>query len=163
MVRYIGMDVHKRSMEVCLTDAQGRVLARHTVPTTRAALEEWAQAQLLPTDQGAVEATLHTWTVVRVLRPLCARLVVSNPLQTKAIAQAQVKTDKIDAEVLAHLLRCDYLPLVWEPAPEVEERRTLLGRLPALVAERTRHGSVSWWSRRATSRPALTTGSSRPH
>jgi hypothetical protein len=31
------------------------------------------------------------------------------PLKTKAIAEAKVKTDKVDAEVLAQLLRCDCL------------------------------------------------------
>ena len=39
-----------------------------------------------------------------------AEVVVCNPLATKAIAEAKVKTDKVDAHVLAQLLRCDFLP-----------------------------------------------------
>jgi transposase len=34
---------------------------------------------------------------------LIARVIVANPLQVKAIAHAHVKTDKIDAGVLASL------------------------------------------------------------
>ncbi len=36
-------------------------------------------------------------------------MVVSNSLKTKAMAEAKVKTDKVDALVLAQLLRCDFL------------------------------------------------------
>jgi hypothetical protein len=36
-------------------------------------------------------------------------------MATKAIAKAKVKTDKVDAAVLAHLLRLSYLPEVWQP------------------------------------------------
>ena len=45
-----------------------------------------------------------------LLRPFVARIVVANALRTRAIAEAKVKTDKVDAESLAQLLRCDYLP-----------------------------------------------------
>ena len=39
----------------------------------------------------------------RVLAPFVARVIIANPLQVKAIAQAHVKTDKIDAGALASL------------------------------------------------------------
>jgi len=39
-------------------------------------------------------------------------VVVSNSLKTKAIAETKVKADKVDALVLAQLLRCDFLPRV---------------------------------------------------
>src|SRR5438309_7892669 len=116
----------------------GQVLARFSVAGTRAALEAFAKAHLLPTDQVALEATTHCWAVARVLKPFVARVVVSNPLQTQAIAQAKIKTDKVDAQVLAQLLRTDFLPLVWEPDAVTEERRVLCSRRAGLVAERNR-------------------------
>jgi transposase len=39
-------------------------------------------------------------------------VVVSNPAKTRAIAEAKVKTDKVDAQILAQLLAADYLPTV---------------------------------------------------
>ena len=63
--------------------------------------------------------------------------MVSNPLKTKAIAEANVKTDKVDARVLADLLRCNYLPSVWVPTPAVEDSRAIAARRTALVHERT--------------------------
>jgi transposase len=43
------------------------------------------------------------------------RVVVSNPQKTRAIAEAKVKTDKVDAAVLAQLLAVGFLPSVWLP------------------------------------------------
>jgi transposase len=49
-----------------------------------------------------------------------------------------VKTDKIDAEVLANRLRCDFLPEVWEPDAPTQALRHPTGVRSALVADRTR-------------------------
>ena len=138
MIRFVGLDVHKRAVEVCIVAEGGQLLERASVAGTRAALEALATTRLLPTDQVALEATTHCWAVLRVLKPHVARVVVSNPLATKAIAQAKIKTDKVDAAVLAQLLRCDFLPLVWEPDALTEQRRVLSSRRAGLVAERTR-------------------------
>jgi transposase len=85
----------------------------------------------------ALEATTNCWAVAEILTPHVAEVVVSNPLATKAIASAKVKTDKVDARVLAQLLRCDYLPAVWQPDPATQQLRQLTGRRAALVQERT--------------------------
>ena len=112
-MRFIGLDLHKKLLVVCALDQRGKVLFRELIECHREVLEAFAKAKLRKTDRLAVEATTNTWAVADILRPFVAAVTVSNPLQTKAIAQAKVKTDKIDAEVLANLLRCDYLPTVW--------------------------------------------------
>jgi hypothetical protein len=43
------------------------------------------------------------------------RVIIANPLQVRAIAHAKVKTDKIDAIVLATLHAAGFLPEVWQP------------------------------------------------
>ena len=58
-------------------------------------------------------------------------------MATKAIAQAKVKTDKVDAQVLAQLLRCDFLPEVWQPDEATRRLREMTGRRSALVGQRT--------------------------
>ena len=55
MIRYVGLDVHKESVEVCIVAAGGQVLARYSVAGTRAALEALATTHLLPTDQVALD------------------------------------------------------------------------------------------------------------
>jgi len=135
--RFVGLDVHKRQITACLVDQEGRKLQTCGLVLTRANLERFAQQRLRPTDQVALEATTNCWAVADVLRPHVAAVVVSNPLVTKAIAQSKVKTDKVDAHVLAQLLRCDFLAAVWHPDPATQQMRELTGRRSALVQERT--------------------------
>src|SRR4029453_18062116 len=121
----------------CIIDEQGTVLQRQRCGCTRQALEQFCHRYLQPTDRVALEATTNTWAVVDVLKPLVAEVVVSNPLKTKAIAEAKIKTDKVDAEVLAQRLRCDFLPRVWEPPTATQHLRQLTARRATLVMDKT--------------------------
>lgn len=137
-VRYVGLDVHKRVVEACLIDGEGKVLRRDRLDMSRSYLESYARNVLRPTDRLALEATTNTWAVVRVLRPHVAEISVGNPLATKAIATSKIKTDKVDALALAQLLRCDYLPKVWQPDEPTQELRRLTAHRASLVGDRTR-------------------------
>jgi transposase len=137
MPRFVGLDAHKRSVEVCILGESGEVVARHRLGGDRKSLEAFARRHLRRDDQLALEATFHTWALVDLFAPWVGRIVVSNPLRTKAIALAKVKTDTIDAKVLADLLRCGYLPEVWQPDAETRRWRALTHRRSALVADRT--------------------------
>lgn len=138
MVRYIGLDVHKRFIEVCILDGSGKPAFRGKASCVREELIRFAKAKLKRTDQVALESTTNTWPVVEILRPFVARIVVGNPLKTKAIAEAKVKTDKVDAEVLAQLLRCNYLPEVWQPDDRTRQLRSWVTHRTALMTHRAR-------------------------
>ncbi len=139
MIRYVGLDVHKRFIEVCILDGQGKVLFRGRADCERERWNDSPAGDLKKTDRVALEATTNTWPIVEILRPFVAAIVVGNPLKTKAIAEAKVKTDKVDAEVLAQLLRCDYLPDVWQPDDETQVFRTLVTHRTGLMTGRGRH------------------------
>jgi transposase len=138
MTRFVGLDVHRREVVVHFTDLAGKRLAECMVPCTRTALEAFAREQLTCEDQVVLEATGACWPVLRALQPFVGRITAANSLLVRAIAEAKVKTDKIDARVLANLLRCGYLPEVWTPDAQTQRRRTLTHRRAMLVAERTR-------------------------
>jgi transposase len=138
MPRFVGLDIHKRVVEGCVLDAAGQVVQRVRTGTSRAELEALGRTVLRPDDRVALEATTNTWAIVRVLTPFVAEVVVSNPLRTRAIADAKVKTDKVDAEVLAQLLRADFLPRVWQPDEATQRLRALTTHRAQLVADRTR-------------------------
>jgi transposase len=137
-MRFIGLDRHKKSLVVCALDRGGKVLSRETVACRRPDLEAFAAAKLRKTDRLAVEATTNTWAVADSLRPFVAAVTVGNPLQIKAIAQAKVKTDTIDAQVLANLIRCDYLPAVWTPDARTQRLRELTTLRGNLITDRSR-------------------------
>ena len=137
IMRYVGLDVHKRVVEACIVDSTGTTVHRERFALNRRTLELFATKVLKPGDQVALEATTNCWSVADVLRPRVAKVVVSNPMATKAIAMAKVKTDKVDALVLAQLLRCDFLPEVWPPDEATRRLRELTGRRSTLVGQRT--------------------------
>jgi transposase len=138
MLRFVGCDVHKRTAVFTILLEDGTLFASYTVPVTREALTAFAKQQLKKEDRLAMEATTNTWAVAGVLRPFVQQVVISNPLKVRAIAEAKIKTDKVDSRVLGELLRCDYLPVVWQPDAETQRLRRLTHRRAALVSDRTR-------------------------
>jgi transposase len=80
---------------------------------------------------------MHDW-----LEEVTGQVTLAHPLKVKAIAAAKVKTDKIDATILAHLLRCDLIPTahVCSPASRVLKNllrhRMFLVRLQTMVKNR---------------------------
>jgi len=80
---------------------------------------------------------MNTWAIADVLRASGARVVISNPMRTRAIAEARVKTDKVDALTLAQLLAADFVPEVWAPDEEIRRLRREVAARAALVRQRT--------------------------
>ncbi len=138
MLRFVGCDVHKRTAVFTILLENGAVEANYTVTVTRETLREFAQRQLSAGDRPVMEATTNTWAVTELLRPYVQEIVIGNPLRVRAIAEAKIKTDKVDSRVLAELLRADYLPAVWQPDSETRRLRRLTHRRAALVSDRTR-------------------------
>lgn len=136
MRRVIGMDIHRTFAEVVVWE-DGRLRPAGRVDMTRAGLAGFGR-NLTNEDEVVVEATGNAMAVVRVLTPYVARVIVANPLQVKAIAHARIKTDKIDAGVLASLRAADFLPKVWLPDVETERMRRLVARRNQVVRHRTR-------------------------
>lgn len=134
----VGLDVHKRVVEAVVLHDDGRIKHRERFPCTREELLRFGKRRMGPDARVALEATTNTWSIVEILRPLAKEIVVSNPLRTKAIAEAKVKTDKIDALILAQLLRADFLPTVWQPDQDTRSKRHLTRRRAGLVGDRTR-------------------------
>ncbi len=134
-MRTIGLDVHKNFAEVAILEP-GHALTRQRIATDPAALRSFA-ATLGSDDQVVLEATMNTWAIAELLAAHAGRLVVSNPLRTKAIADAKIKTDKVDAEVLARLLAADFIPEVWVPDEPTRRLRRQVAQRAALVRQRT--------------------------
>ena len=136
-MRYVGLDVHKHVVQAHFCDERGSELQSVRFELTAASLSQFAHDHLGPDCSVALEATTNTWAVVDILEPSCAKVVVSNPLKTKAIALSKHKSDRVDACMLAQLLRCDFLPDVWIPDADTRAARSLAERRSSLV----RHGT----------------------
>jgi len=64
-------------------------------------------------------------------------VVLANPMKNKAIASARVKTDKVDAKILSHLLRADLVAENYVPPAQIREIRALIRHRLSLMKMRT--------------------------
>ncbi len=136
-MRTIGLDVGKSFAEVAVIEAGGHARPAGRIATSPEGLRAFA-ASLGPDDQVVLEATTNTWAIAELLAAHAGRVVVSNPIRTRAIADAKTKTDTIDAATLAELLAADYLPEVWQPDQSTQALRRRLAGRAALVDQRRR-------------------------
>lgn len=138
-MHYCGLDVSTKSTHVYIENEQGRRVKRTVVPTTpdglTSALEPYARGGL----RVAVEAGGHTAWICDTLRELRIGVHVVHPLKVKWIAESKKKTDRVDAQLLAHLLRIDGLPEpVHVPSRRSRQLRGLLLGRRQLIRTRTR-------------------------
>jgi transposase len=133
---YYGLDVHKRFIQVCRIDAAGDARKDFQIDATHEAIRAFAQT-LGQGDQLVLEATFHTWAIWALLVPHAERVVVANPMEVKAIAHARIKSDKVDAHILAQLLRTDFIPEVAMPGEETWELRQLVTHRQLLASKCT--------------------------
>jgi transposase len=130
-MRSIGMDVHRSFAQVAVLD-QGKVIEEFRVELDYDAVVAFGQ-KLRKDDEVILEATGNTSAIVRLLTPFVAKVVIANPLQVKAIAHARVKTDKVDARILAQLHAAGFLPEVWAADDDTLNLRRLVSERAALV------------------------------
>lgn len=132
MGQYIGIDLHKAKSFVTRMDSRGRVREQVELLHAPGALQDYLER--LPADSRiAVEATGNWMWLYELIEERHPDLVLAHPLKTKAIASARIKTDKIDATTLAHLLRADLVPAAYIPPRAVRDTRELLRYRASLV------------------------------
>ena len=132
---YIGLDVHKKTISYCVKTAAGKVVQEGTIQACRPELRRWAEQRGQPWS-GAMEATLFSAWVYDTLKPYAERLVMGHPAKMKAISAGKKKSDRIDARMIADLLRCDLLPACYVMPPEMRDLRRLL-RYRSLVVQQS--------------------------
>jgi len=86
----------------------------------------------------AVESTMNWIPFYENLESLGCNVVLSNPLQTKAIASARIKNDKVDSKILADLLRTNLLPTAYIQPREIRDLKELVRQRAFFVEMRTK-------------------------
>jgi transposase len=133
---YLGVDLHRRRSYVVLMDYQGKIIDQRRLSND--AVADYV-TQLPESTFAVLEATGNWSFMYDILEAGTDEVVLAHPKRVRAIAAARVKTDKIDATILAHLARADLLPTAYAPPAEIRELRDLVRHRSKLVRERTRH------------------------
>jgi len=114
---FVGLDVHRKLVVATALDARGKQIRQASFGPAPKELRRFLSELPKPT-RVVIEAT-NVWERYFEAAPSTgAEVVVSNPTTTRMIAEASIKTDKVDSATLANLLRLDSIPLVFVPSPE---------------------------------------------
>jgi transposase len=132
---YCGIDLHARSMYLCILDQEGNTLVHRNMPTHG---ERFLKI-IAPYREDLVVAVecMFTWYW---LADLCQRegiaFVLGHALYMRAIHGGKAKNDKIDSDKIARLLRSNMLPQSYVYPSEMRATRDLLRRRNHLVNKR---------------------------
>lgn len=132
-MEYIGMDIHKNYSSVAVTDERGDLVDRCRIDH-RHREELVGYFNRFPSKtQVVMEATCGWGWLSELLQDLGLAVKLANPSKVKIIAESQIKTDKVDALVLAQLMRTNFLPEAYLAPKEQREARDLLRYRISLV------------------------------
>jgi transposase len=139
MAVYVGIDVHKKYCQAALMDNDGQLVKELRFDNTSqgtSSLVTLAKS-IDPQVQAVMEPSANFWIrIYDKLEDEGIDVKLSNPLRTKAIAEARIKTDRIDAKTLAFLLRGDLVAESYVPTRKNRERRALLRHRASLIRMR---------------------------
>ena len=129
---YVGIDVHRKRSQVAVVAGDGKVqLNRNVVNGSEPMLRLIGD---LPAGTPVAFESAFGWGwLIELLEDYGFDPHMVHPLRCKAIASARLKNDKVDAAILAQLLRADLLPEAWIAPLEVRQLRALLRHRASLV------------------------------
>ena len=139
---YVGIDLHKKTLQIEVQDSQGNVMYNKKIKNT--ALSIRREFACIPRDARCVIESSSVWyEAFRFIRDdLGYEVILSNSAQTKAIAASKKKTDKVDAYILADLLRGGYIAVSHVPDKEIIESRQMVRYRHDKIEQRTQCKNV---------------------
>jgi transposase len=137
MGHYIGMDFHKQFSQVAVMDQQGQIIEERRLDHDQ--LEGLKQyfSQFDSDTSIALEATRGWYWMVDFLQNQGFDVKLVHAKKARIIAESTIKTDKVDAKILAHLNRCNFLPEAYIASPQRRSERELLRYHISLVKIQT--------------------------
>lgn len=136
--RYVGVDYHRKHSYISVMNKEGKKVKEGLVANRKEEVATFlTQAQCDGNSAAVLEASRNWPVMYDWLEDLVGEVHLAHPLKVKAIAEAKIKTDKISAGVLAHLLRSDLLPEAYVAGPETRQVRNVLRQRMFFIRLRT--------------------------
>ncbi|MCM8777593.1 MAG: IS110 family transposase [Candidatus Omnitrophica bacterium] len=134
---HIGVDLHRKNLQVAVLNKEGDLLDMRKLGTNdKEVLKEYFSS--FPEETPVVIESTTGWEWLSdLLEEEGLEVKLANPQKVKLIAEATIKTDKIDATTLAQLERTNFLPCSYLAPRQIRERRELLRHRMILVRLRT--------------------------
>lgn len=122
-------------------DKRGRLIKEAKIPSSKEAVQAFIKTSLNGNaDQTAavLEAGRNWQIMYDLLDEELKEVKLAHPYKVKAIADAKIKTDKIDSKILAHLLRANLIPEAYAPSKDTRKAKDILRQRMFFVRTRTK-------------------------
>jgi transposase len=136
---YTGIDLHKFTSYLTTVDSSGKIVKQQNIKNVDHNFVQYFDS-LPGNHKTTVESTMTWYWLNDLLTSLNIPMVLAHAKYVKAIAYAKVKTDKVDSQTLAQLLRMDYIPTAHKIS---NEKRVLRDALRARLKIVQRHTSIT--------------------
>jgi transposase len=145
VTRFVGLDYHMDSIQVCVMCDMGIVLRNVKVPNQTEEVRR-VVLQALPCEPGdtiCVKAAVECCSgaahlAEELMKELNWQVTLAHPGLVARMKQNPDKSDHADSFILADLMRLGYLPKVWLAPEEIRQLRSLVRHRAQLVKQRTR-------------------------
>lgn len=117
---HVGIDLHRAAVVMAAVNDAGEAMRPSTI-----ACEDTAAIVGGCEEAGTVQGTSGTYRwLYNLLRPY-GTILLAHPLRLRAMIQRRSKTDKLDAQWLANLLRINQIPVAYIPPEPYQQLRDL--------------------------------------
>lgn len=134
---YAGLDVHKRFTQFAVTDEKGQIVSEGRFANSDENFERFLRS-LEESTEIVMEACSVWEPAYDLIESNGFDVCLAHPIKTKAIAAAKIKTDSLDAKMLANLLRADLIHRSLVPSHELRKLRFITRHRATLIRLRTR-------------------------
>lgn len=122
-MNYIGMDIHKQFTVAVVKDEQGNKLAEEKFNNSEENFGNFMQGYKPEETKIVIESTCVWEYIFEILEAKSYNVILANPSRTRAIAEARIKTDSVDASTLADLLRANLIFESYIPPKNIRRLR----------------------------------------
>src|SRR3954466_7842665 len=135
-----GKNVGKKKCREALKDDKGKILDEFFFVNERNGIHNLlSRIQSHGKCVAVLESTGNMWIRIHdTLEDNGIDTVLANPYKTKIIAEAKIKSDKLDAIILSDLLRTDLIYESYVPKQEDRDRRSLVRHRITLSRTKTK-------------------------
>jgi len=134
---YSGIDLHKRFSVISTMNNKGEIISQAKVKNQQDLLLQYFNKLDDSSHKAVIEATFAWGWLADLLEDNKIKVMLAHPQKTKAIASARIKTDKVDANILAHLLRSDMVAPAHYTDKDGRDQQELLRTRARLVHTKT--------------------------
>ncbi|MCG8530871.1 MAG: IS110 family transposase [Desulfovibrionales bacterium] len=140
----IGIDISKKKCDYCIINGRGKVLERGQYLNTQKDARRCARSMLakygkMGSCTAACETTANMWiTTVDAFERAGIAIKLANSYKMALINKTGKKTDKVDAEKIARILRMDSIPECYVPSAHTRGVRNMVRQHVRLAQARTR-------------------------